>query len=335
VDAAAERITAAIEAYPGRADLSGVLRISRHGALLFERAYGMASVQLGVANRPDTRFHIASVTKMFISAAIVRLACEGRLSLQQHPAEYLAEAAVLDRRITLHQLLCHTAGVADAYEQPDLRVDMTRLAASGGRLLDYLVALPPTFEPGTRWRYSSTGFLLLGYILEAVVGEKFERVLQDAFFRPLALYDTGVDDPFVVNPGRATGQSRHDGVWHNTRNDELAECDAPRELYSTAADLDRWGIALARGDVLSESGMQMTFTPHAEITADTGFDPRLRYGYGWFLGSDFRWIGGITPGFRAQMWQFPAPQLNVVMLWNNDVVDSYRLFRALQPVLSS
>jgi CubicO group peptidase (beta-lactamase class C family) len=329
----ADEIAAAMDAYPGRHSLSGVILISRDGERRFERAYGEASVQLGVINRPQTRFHIASVTKMFISAAVVRLACEGRLSLQAHPAEYLAYLGALDPRITLHQLLSHTAGVADVYDQPELRLAMTRLALGGGRLLDYLVALPPLFEPGARWRYSSSGFLLLAYVVEAATGMRFAEALRQLFFDPLGMADTGPDDPFRVNPGRASGHTGRDGAWGNAGNDLLAEIEAPREHYSTAADLDRWGTALLRGETLTTAGLDLTFTPHAKVGEGSGFDPSLSYGYGWFLGPRHRWIGGMTAGFRAQMWQFPEERLNVVMLWNNEATDSQRLFNRLRPLL--
>jgi len=77
----------------------------------------------------------------------------------------------------------------------------------------------------------------------------------------------------------------------------------------------------------------LSFTPHAHVGPGSDFDPSLDYGYGWFLGPGYRWIGGMTAGFRAAMWQYPAERLNVVMLWNDERVDSQRLFRALSSIL--
>jgi len=327
------RLAAAVDAHPGRAHLSGVVRISRAGTLLFERAYGHASVQLGVPNLVDTRFHIASITKSFISAAVVRLVREARIAVDDHPAEYVPELAAIDSRITLHHLLTHTAGLADVYALRNVRAEMAALVAREGRLLDYLAKLPPNGEPGGAWRYCTTGFLILGYVLERVLGARFETLLHDLLLDPLGLADTGIDDPSRVNRGRASGHAVRDGVWRNTLHDPLAEVDAPRELYSTAADLDRWGRALLDGRVFDARGAELTFTPHARIGADSGFDPSLRYGYGWFLGPSYRWIGGMTEGFRASLWLFPAERLNVVMLWNTEAVNSYELFMELRPLL--
>lgn len=329
----ADQLETAIDADPARASLCGAIRISRDGDLLFERAYGQASVQLGVDNRLDTRFHIASVTKMFIAAAVVRLATRGGLSLQAHPSAYLPSLSGLDPRITLHQLLSHTSGLADIYERPNLRLEMTELAMRGGRLFDVLTAPSQQFEPGAKWSYSTTGFLLLAYVLEQVAGSPFETLIGEKFLRPLGMHDTGPDDPDRVNPGRAMGQSGQGGLWRNTPNDRLAEVDGPREFYSTVADLDRWGTAMLNGEVLDEAGLALTFSPHAKVGPGSGFDPSLGYGYGWFLGPRYRWIGGMTAGFRSAMWQYPEERLNVVMLWNNERVDSHRLFGKLRPIL--
>lgn len=329
----AEELEGAIDIYSGRADLCGAIRISRDGRLLFERAYGNASVQLGVANRPNTRFHIASATKMFIAATVVTLAIDGALALNAHPSTYVPALKAIDRRITLHHLLSHTSGLADIYNRPDLRLEMAGLALRSGRLLDYMTTLPLLFEPGRKWGYSSTGFLLLAYVIEGACSSPLSTVVSDMFLTRLRMYDTGPDDPYRVNPGRAIGQSCRDGEWRNTSNDELAEVDGPREFYSTAADLDRWGLAILDGEVLNETGVELTFSPHARVGADSGFDPTLSYGYGWFLGDRFRWIGGMTPGFRSAMWQYPDERLNVVMLWNNERVDSHRLFAQLRSIL--
>ena len=328
-----DELEAAIDAFPGHADLCGAIRISRSGNVLFEHAYGRASVQLGVDNQPSTRFHIASTTKMFISAAVVRLVIEGRLSLQSHPSAYVPAMLAIDPRITLHHLLSHTSGLADIYEVPGLRFDMVGLAMRKGRLLDYLIDLPQIFAPGEKWGYSSTGFLLLAYLVQQVTGSPFDAVIGDMFLRPLSMPDTGPDDPYRINPGRASGQIGHHGEWRNAGNDRLAEIDAPREFYSTVADLDRWGSAVLNGDVLNPAGLELTFTPYAQIGPFGDLDPSLRYGYGWFLGDRFRWIGGMTAGFKAAMWQYPDQRLNVIMLWNNERVDSQRLFGTLRPIL--
>jgi len=255
------------------------------------------------------------------------------VSLQEHPSKYVPEVSALDPRITLHQLLTHTSGLADIYAVRNVRIEMAALVERSDRLIDYLASLPQVVEPGSAWRYSSTGYLVLAYLLERIVGSSYETLLHEKLLTPLGLADTGVDDPCRVNYGRASGHIGRDGSWQNAPNDALAEVDGPRELYSTAADLDRWASALLDGRVLDAAGVELTFSPHARVGPGSDFDPNLSYGYGWFLGPTYRWIGGVTGGFRAALWQYPSERLNVVMLWNNETVNSHRLFAALRPVL--
>jgi CubicO group peptidase (beta-lactamase class C family) len=322
-------LAAEVAAHDAGQPLSGVLRISGPEGVILEQAYGEASRQLGVPNRASTKFHIASATKMFMAATVLRLVDEGRLDLTAHPGAYRPEFAAIAAGTTLHQLLSHTSGLADIYDQSDLKAAMARLLADGGSFPAYLAGMPQLFSPGERWGYSSTGFLILAYIAETVAGEAFGLLLRRLFLDPIGMHDTGEDDPRLVNPGRAYGHFALDGRPGNAEDDRLAIVPAPRELYSTAADLDLWGRALYAGRVLSPEAAKRSFISYAATT----FDPTLGYGYGWFLAQPFRMIGGQAPGFRSAMWQFPERQLNVIMLWNDQAVDSHQLLRRLRPLL--
>jgi len=161
------------------AHFSGTILVSLDGEVVFEKAYGFASRQLNVPNVLGTKFHIASVTKMFIAMAALMLSEQGRISLQEKPAAYLPELAVLDKQITLHHLLSHTSGLQDIYDVPKLRFEMHKLKIEQGDLLSYLVKLPPLFRPGEGWSYSSTGYILIGYLMEKVTGLSFEELMKD------------------------------------------------------------------------------------------------------------------------------------------------------------
>jgi CubicO group peptidase (beta-lactamase class C family) len=118
---------------------SGTILVSQDGEVVFEKAYGFASRQLNVPNMLETKFHIASVTKMFIAMAALILSEQGRISLHEKPAAYVPELAALDQDITLHHLLSHTSGLQDIYDVPNLRFVMHKLKVEQGDLLSYLV----------------------------------------------------------------------------------------------------------------------------------------------------------------------------------------------------
>jgi CubicO group peptidase (beta-lactamase class C family) len=107
--------------------LNGAVLIAHRGAVVFERAYGFASKQLGVPNTPETKFHIASLTKMFVAMAALILSERGLIRLGDRPAAYLPELAALDEGITIHHLLSHTSGLRDIYAVPHLRFKMSKL----------------------------------------------------------------------------------------------------------------------------------------------------------------------------------------------------------------
>lgn len=226
--------------------------------------------------------------------------------------------------------MSHSSGLHDIYEIPTLHWEMSKLVFEKRDFIHYLVNLTQDYQPGKQWSYSSTGFIIMGYIIETVTSRSYEEVLESFFFTPLGLKSTGVDFPKKVNPGRAFGHSMEDGMLTNAENDRLSEItDAPGELYSTTRDLDKWCDALFKGKLLSEESLRKMVTSYYVTT----FNPQWYYGFGWFLGYDFRLIGGQTPGFRSVIWHYPNSDLRIVMLWNYDKVDSHHLFSKIKPIL--
>lgn len=309
---------------------SGAILISQAGTVLFEQAYGFASRQLGVPNGLETKFHIASTTKMFIAMAALILSEQGRLSLQERPAAYLPELASLDPTLTIHHLLSHTAGLQDIYNVPDLRFVAQKIKHEQGVLFPYLVALPPLFRPGEGWSYSSTGFILMGYVMERVTGEPFADLLRHYVLSPLGITNSGIDFPRRINPGRAYGHSVEDGQFVNADDDKLSLFEeAPGELYSTVGDLKLWCDAMFDCPLVSPSTLQQMFTPHGQV------DDLRRYGYGWFLTPRFRMHGGEAPGFRAMIRQYPEQKLSVIVLFNSDHAQPWAVCNAVEPLLLS
>ncbi|MEI0735517.1 serine hydrolase domain-containing protein [Paenibacillus sp. JTLBN-2024] len=296
-----ERIEEIIEHYGREHLLSGNVFISKEGKEIFSQSYGQASMQLNVPNGIDTKFHIASVTKMFIAAATLKLYEQGRIDLDQHPGTYVEKFKGLHPDITIHHLLSHSSGLKDIYAVPDLRLEMSRWKAENRDFIDYLLQLEQQFRPGERWAYSSTGFIMLGYILEALTGMRYEEVLDAWFFSPLQMRSTGLDHPRHINPGRAYGHTLENGTLRNADNDKLSDVDAPGELFSTVRDLDRWCEALFSGELLKQETMERMFTPYYA----TSFDPDLGYGYGWFLRPDVRLIGAARRDSARKFGMIP------------------------------
>jgi CubicO group peptidase (beta-lactamase class C family) len=311
--------------------LSGAILVSQDGEVVFEKAYGFASRQLNVPNVLETKFHIASVTKMFIAMAALILYEQGLIKLHEKPAAYLPELAALDKDITLHHLLSHTSGLEDIYDVPNLRFEMQQLKHEGGDLLSYLVKLPQLFKPGEGWSYSSTGFILMGYIMEKVTGLSFAELMKRYVLTPLSMTNTGHDLPRRINPGRAYGHTVENGEVVHADNDRLSIFEeAPGELYSTVQDLKKWCDALFACPLVSPHTLQLMFTPHGQGTAWGSF---WQYGYGCFLGSGFRMHGGATQGFRSLIRQYPGQKVSIIVLLNSDHMEPHTIISAIEPLL--
>ncbi len=309
-------------------DLSGSILVSQDGDVLFAKAYGYASRQLSVRNTLQTKFHIASMTKMFIAMVALRLSEQGQISLDAHPATYMPELVVLDRDVTLHHLLSHTSGLQDIYGVENLVFAMHKLKVEQGNLLSYLVTLPPLFRPGERWSYSSTGYILMGYLMERVTGLSFDELLHREVLTPLSMTASGLDYPRRINPGRASGHTTEHGQVFNAENDHLSLFEeAPGELYSTVLDLKQWCDAMFDCPLVAPSTLRCMFTPYAQV------DPSLHYGYGWYLGPIARWHGGETPGFFALLRQYPTRRASIIVLFNSDHMQARPVVRAIEPLL--
>lgn len=324
-----EALGLALERLSNTHDFSGAVSVTQDGAVVFEEAYGLASRQLGVRNTVTTRFPIASATKMFIALAALVLSEHRHIALHERAATYVPELAVLDGGITLHHLLAHTSGVQDIYNVPSLRLEMQKLKAKQRSFLSYLVSLPRLFRPGEGWSYSSTGYILMGYIMERVTGESFADLMRHYVLAPLSMTNTGVDLPRRINPGRAYGYTVEDGQFVNAEDDELSLfAEAPGELYTTVGDLKLWCDALFDCSLVTPSTLELMFTPHGRV------DALRQYGYGWFLTPRFRMHGGETPGFRSLIRQYPERRLSVVLLFNTDHVQPWTICNEITPLFA-
>jgi len=326
-----QRLTKALEQVEKEHRLSGALLISQDGNVVIGKAYGFASRQLDVPNVLETKFHIASVTKMFIAMAALVLSERGQISLQEKPCRYLPALSVLDQNITLHHLLSHTSGLQDIYSVPNLRSEMHQLKNEGGELLSYLVKLPQLFQAGSGWSYSSTGFILMGYLLEQVTGLSFDALMKRYVLTPLGMTNTGLDRPRRINLGRASGHSIENGEVVHADNDRLSIFEeAPGELYSTVQDLKKWCDAMFACPLISAHTLQLMFTPHGQGSM---WGTSWQYGYGWFLAPGFRMHGGGTQGFCSLIRQYPAQKVSTIVLLNSDHMEAYPIIRAIEPLL--
>jgi CubicO group peptidase (beta-lactamase class C family) len=294
------------------------LAILRDGKAVYVKSYGVATLEQPVPVRPDTRFQIGSIGKQFTAAAVMLLAREHRLELDDPLAKYLPEIPPGWHGVTLRHMLAHQSGIPQLTPPDrdllDLHHDYTdeeyvRLAAS----------LPLDFEPGTDASYSDTAYVLLGIVIERVTGRFYGDLLGERIFQPLEMRRTRIVSDSDIIPGRAAGYERtasgalRNQAWVAPALNRTAD----GSLYSTVLDLARWDEALSSGRILTreELGRMWSIDP-----LQGGESPLLHYGYGWEInrlrGHRVIEYDGNWQGFQAALARYEDRRLTVIVLTN-------------------
>jgi D-alanyl-D-alanine carboxypeptidase len=308
-------------ANPGAAGLS--IAVARGDKMILDKGYGKADLEQQVPANDATVFRIASVTKQFTAAAIMRFVEQGKLALDDDIAKYV-DYPTQGKTVTIRHLLTHTSGIKDYTEVPGFFETGTARDLPPAEVLDAVRNLPFDFEPGTRWAYSNTGYHLLGMIIEKVSGVPYAKHMQDEFFTPLHLAHTRYDVGSDVIPGRARGYDVINGAPANASYLSMTIPYSAGGLLSTAGDLVKWQLALIAGKVVSPASYRL-MTTAAKLSDGSA----TRYGFGLFLSdvdghSNFMHEGGI-PGFNSILVDFTNEKLSIAVISNSPAVSAGQL----------
>ena len=192
--------------------------VAQDGKILFEKGYGLADVEHHVPVVPQTTFHIGSLTKQFTASAILKLQEEGKLSVEDKLSKYIPDFP-RGNEVTLRQLLNHTSGIWPDLDEPDSRLTN---ATTTEAIIKEIRKYPYNFAPGTKWRYSNSGYLLLGYIVEKVSGQSYGDFLRENFFQPLGMTNTGVYRAHLDLPHEAVGYNLGTNGFKRALNGDMS-----------------------------------------------------------------------------------------------------------------
>ena len=308
--------------------------IARGDAILYRDAGGAANIELGVPLRTDQVFDIASVTKMFTAALVVKLSEAGKLSLDDPLARYLPDFPNAGA-ITLRQLLTHTAGISDITPPNAVQPGFLRRDVDTATLVAEIAKRPAAFPPGTDQAYSNAGYILLGAVIEKVTGKPWHVAMQERLFGPLGLAHTGYGIASAVLPGRVAGYTT-DTPDHAVRNAPFISMTIPASaggLVSTIDDLRSWMRALAAGRVVGDASYRQMVTP----AAPAGIMPSHPYGMGLYIwtvrGETMIGHTGQINGFAAILAYLPSRDVTIVALGNDDNFDAQNFGRRLAAIV--
>jgi D-alanyl-D-alanine carboxypeptidase len=311
---------------------SASLAIVQHGKIVYVHAYGDARLDPAVAATPEMRYCIGSISKQFTAAAVLMLAEQGKLSLDDPVSKYLPKLTRA-REVTLRELLSHTSGYQDFWPQ-DYVPPMMEKPVTARQILDRWARIPLDFDPGTKWQYSNTNFVIAGLIVEKVSGMPLMQFLRQHIFTPLHMQSVLTIEEAKSLSSEPAGYLRYAlGPPRPAPIEGRGWMFAAGELSMTASDLARWDISLIDQTVLRPASYHQMET---EVLLKDGVGTRYGLGIGVNLEGGQRILahGGEVSGFVAQNTVFPDDRAAIVVLTNQDASSAAGLIsRKIRPLL--
>ena len=314
------------------AGFPGVLVALRGDARVVESYSGFANSQTGEPCGPGTRFQLASVSKQFTAAATMLLVERGVLTVTDPIGRWIKPMPPSWNAITVHQLLTHTSGLGHWPEYPDVNLYG---GVEPAREIALFQSRELLFPPGSRWRYSSPGYVLLAHIIERASGQPYATFLTDHVLRPARLNQT-----FAGNAHGRPGVARGYGDGHPVDAFDLDVVGiGAGDVSSTGVDLASWIRALGSGPLLKEPSRRTMFASHAVVGGDrtSTLVSDIHYGYGLFIGrargAPVIYHTGDNAGFKAISVWLPDNDLAVASMSNEESTDLEGVISGILPKL--
>jgi CubicO group peptidase (beta-lactamase class C family) len=308
---------------------SGAVLVAKGDRILFRKGYGFADVARRAPYTPETRHAVASITKMFTAMATLKLRDAGKLKLDDSVCAHLPACPDAWKSVTVQQLMRHTSGIPD-YEDPlelgsEKYVAVMTQEGTSRRFVAEATGKPLDFPPGTKFRYSNTGYLVLAGVVENVSGRPFNAFVTETLLCPAGMMRAGMFDGKTVPEGLAAGYTHPELGWARllagsplTAGHLVARPRLPLTppagdagLYATVDDLLAWSRAMDGSALVPKKEADEVFAPGLE-----------NYGYGWFSGEGFgrrRYRhSGSLPGYTSDFVKFPDEGLTLVFFCNLD-----------------
>ena len=301
------------------------LVVVKNGSIIYKKGYGIANLEYDIPITPSTVFHVASVSKQFTAFAILMLAKQGKLSLDDDIHKYLPELPDYGETITIRHLCHHTSGLRDQWEL---------LAMAGWRLDDVITKeqilkivrhqKELNFEPGTEFLYSNTGFTLLAVIVERVTGQSFRQWTADNILKPLGMNNTHFhDDHEMIVKNRAYSYSSEPGGGFKLSALNYANVGAT-SLFTTVEDMAKW---ITNFEDMKVGGPAVINQMTEQAVLNNG--KKIDYAFGLSVG-EYRGLktvshAGGDAGYRSYVVRFPDQKLGIAVFSNLGSFDPVRL----------
>jgi CubicO group peptidase (beta-lactamase class C family) len=296
------------QSYVTAQQFMGSVLVARGSQVLFNKGFGSADLEWDIPNSPTTKFRLGSVTKQFTAASILLLEERGKLSVNDPVKKYMPDAPAAWDKITIFNLLTHTSGIPNFTSFSDYP-KLEPFAATSAQLVARFRDKPLDFQPGEKWSYSNSGYVLLTYLIEKITSDSYEKFVRDNIFTPLGMKDSGYDSNSAIIVHRASGYVHGPKGFENAGFIHMSIPQGAGALYSTTEDLLKWEQGLFGGKLLQPASLTKMTTPFKD-----------NYGFGLQIetvsGHKVIEHGGGIEGFNTQLAYYPDDNLTVVVLGN-------------------
>jgi len=311
---------------------NGSALVVEKGNVIYRGALGMANIEWGISNTPETKFRLGSITKQFTSMLILQLVDQGKIKLDGKLTDYLPDYRKdVGDKVTIHNLLTHTSGIPSYTDQPGFFENVSRNPYKVADFVKKYASGDLLFEPGSKFAYNNSGYFLLGAIIERVTGKPYEQVLRENILDPVGMKNTGYDHYETIIQQRAAGYSKTPDGYTNANYLDMSIPYAAGSLYSTVDDLYLWDQALYTDKLLSAQSKELMYKPFRE-----------NYAYGWVVANaSFKQNdkpvpmiahGGGINGFATFIARFPDEK-NLIVILDNTGQNAQRLSDVIAKIL--
>ena len=311
---------------------SASVAVVKDGQIAYVKAYGDARLEPKTPATPEMRYSIGSISKQFTAAAILLLQEQGKLSLDDKVAKFVPDLTRA-KEVSIRQLLSHTSGYQDYWPQ-DYVMPMMLQPVTAQKIMDMWAKKPLDFEPGTKWQYSNTNYVIAGVIIEKASGKPLLQFLRERVFAPLGMKSVADIDAAKLGDTDPIGYLRYAlGPLRPAPKEGKGWLFAAGELAMPAEDLAKWDISIIEQKLLKpvsyrEFGREMLLTSGVGTHYGLGVDVSMNAGHRALA------HGGEVSGFTAQNIVFPDDRAAVVVLTNQDAVGaSGQIAQSIAPLL--
>jgi CubicO group peptidase (beta-lactamase class C family) len=301
------------------------LAVVKNGTTIFNKGYGLANVEHNIPVTSETVIRLGSVSKQFFTTAILKLAEDGKLSIEDSVHKFFPDAPETWRPIRIRHLMSHSSGLqreGPAYNNHVIQPDLVVIKSA--------YSLPLVFKTGEKYQYCNLAYFMLAEIITQAGKMPWQDYIRDNLFMPAGMKNSGMTDFYPIIPNRASGYMH--------KGDTLVNADAMYAVrpsggfLSTSSDMIRWEKVLREKKIiLKKESWDMLWTPYIKVSDNA--QSKLFYGFGWFVdeynGHKIIMHGGSNTGFRSHYDRFVDDGLSIIVLTNTDEAIPAKITRAL------